>query len=241
MKELIKINNESKFAVSARELHEFLESKQEFANWIKGKIKDFEFINDMDFMIILSKSSGGRPSKEYFITLDMAKELSMLERNERGKQARRYFIACEKKLKEVSKPSSQIDLIIQSAIALKEQEQRITTVENKLENFEREREEAEKALEYVPEAGSEPEQTTLRLELNRLVRAYAETTRTFKTAWNTLYREVLYRLHIDVKRRAKAAGKKPLDIVEELNLMEKVYDIAYKLFGPQKHLERSFN
>lgn len=45
------------------------------------------------------KNKGGRPTKEYFLTLDMAKELSMVERNEKGKQARKYFIECEKRLK----------------------------------------------------------------------------------------------------------------------------------------------
>lgn len=44
-------------------------------------------------------SKGGRPKKEYALTLDAAKELSMVEGNEKGKQARKYFIACEKKLK----------------------------------------------------------------------------------------------------------------------------------------------
>ena len=75
--------------VSARELHAFLESHQEFANWIKSRIADFGFIDDQDFLTILSKTpNGGRPSREYYITLDMAKELSMVERNDKGKQAR---------------------------------------------------------------------------------------------------------------------------------------------------------
>ena len=110
MNELIKlneveINNEIVQTVNARELYEFLESRQEFANWIKSRIADFGFIDDQDFLTILSKTpNGGRPSREYFITLDMAKELSMVERNDKGKQARRYFIECEKKLREIVQP-----------------------------------------------------------------------------------------------------------------------------------------
>lgn len=82
--------------VNARELHEFLESRQEFATWIKNRIEQYGFIDGQDFLTSLSKSSGGRPSTEYHISIDMAKELSMVERNEKGKQARQYFIECER-------------------------------------------------------------------------------------------------------------------------------------------------
>ena len=84
--------------VSARELHEFLEVSTAFKDWVSRRIKDYDFIENLDFCSFLSESSGGRPSKEYYITLDMAKELSMVERNEQGKQARKYFIECEKRL-----------------------------------------------------------------------------------------------------------------------------------------------
>ena len=106
MNELIKlnqsaINGELQQTVNARELHAFLDSGQEFANWIKSRIADFGFIDGQDFLTILSKTpNGGRPSREYYITLDMAKELAMVERNEKGKQARKYFIECERKLRE---------------------------------------------------------------------------------------------------------------------------------------------
>ena len=105
MNDLIKIVN-TKISdaeiktVNARELHAFLESRQEFANWIKSRIADFGFIDGQDFLTILSKTpNGGRPSREYYISLDTAKELSMVERNDKGRQARRYFIECEKQAK----------------------------------------------------------------------------------------------------------------------------------------------
>ena len=94
------INGELQQTVNARELHAFLESKQEFTNWIKNRIDEYGFVECSDFLIILSKSTGGRPRTDYFLSLDMAKELAMVERNEKGKQARQYFIECEKKLKE---------------------------------------------------------------------------------------------------------------------------------------------
>lgn len=87
--------------VDARILHEFLESKQKFANWITNYIRDFGFIENKDFLIILLKSTGGRPIKNYDLTIDMSKELSMLARNDKGKQARLYFITEQKKRQEL--------------------------------------------------------------------------------------------------------------------------------------------
>ncbi|WP_169719238.1 antA/AntB antirepressor family protein, partial [Arsenophonus nasoniae] len=94
------INGELIQTVNARDLHAFLESKQKFADWIKDRIQQYAFIESQDFIVILGKTpNGGRPAKEYHISLDMAKELSMVERNEKGKHARQYFIECERQAK----------------------------------------------------------------------------------------------------------------------------------------------
>lgn len=97
------LNGELQPLVNARDLHTFLESGQEFSAWIAKRIEKYGFVQDQDFLINLSKTpTGGRPTTEYHITLDMAKELSMVERNEKGKQARRYFIDCEERLCQVA-------------------------------------------------------------------------------------------------------------------------------------------
>ena len=96
------INGNAVETVSARELHEFLESKQDFSTWIKNRIEKYEFVENQDYIMLHKKmelSKTGQMGVEYYITLDMAKELSMVERNEQGKEARRYFIECEKRLK----------------------------------------------------------------------------------------------------------------------------------------------
>ena len=101
------INGNTVETVNARELHAFLESKQDFSTWIKNRINEYDFTENQDFVVFHKKMenpNGGRPSQEYFITLDMAKELAMVERNDKGKQARKYFIECEKKLKEQTAP-----------------------------------------------------------------------------------------------------------------------------------------
>ena len=87
--------------VSARELHEFLESKQDFSTWIKNRIEQYDFVENQDYTLFHKKMeqvSGAKHLIEYYITLDMAKELSMVERTDKGKQARKYFIECEKQL-----------------------------------------------------------------------------------------------------------------------------------------------
>ncbi|EOJ0640735.1 antA/AntB antirepressor family protein [Campylobacter jejuni] len=85
-------------SVNAREIYKIINSEQEFANWIKNRISHYNFIENQDYIIELVYTKG-RPRKEYYVTLDMAKELCMIENNEKGRQARRYFIECEKRLK----------------------------------------------------------------------------------------------------------------------------------------------
>lgn len=84
---------------NARDLHDFLEVGRDFTTWVKDRIEQYGFEKGRDFEVFTDSGenpSGGRPAKEYAITLDMAKELAMVERNEKGKQARRYFIECER-------------------------------------------------------------------------------------------------------------------------------------------------
>ncbi len=88
-------------AVDARELHAFLEVGRDFSTWLKDRIDQGLFVEGKDYVVfpgIGENPQGGRPSKEYGLSISMAKELSMLERNEQGKLARRYFIECEERL-----------------------------------------------------------------------------------------------------------------------------------------------
>lgn len=87
---------------NARDLHAFLEVKARFNDWIANRIDSFGFVENQDFVALTKNLVSGGKAKDYFITLDMAKELAMVERNEKGKQARRYFIECERVAKEAS-------------------------------------------------------------------------------------------------------------------------------------------
>ena len=137
MNELIKITeNNGQKAVSARELHSFLESKQDFSNWMKNRITKYGLIENEDYVRFdkIIETTGGR-SIEYALSLDAAKEPSMVEGNAKGKQARQYFIACEKKSMELAKPLTQIEILIQSAQLIQAQEQRLGLVENKIQEL----------------------------------------------------------------------------------------------------------
>ena len=92
--------------VNARELHAFLEVQTRFNDWIKNRIEKYEFVENQDFLVVTEKNVAEKSMTydnwqgriEYHITLDMAKELAMVERTEKSKQARQYFIECEKQL-----------------------------------------------------------------------------------------------------------------------------------------------
>lgn len=96
MNELIKINYETeKQTVSARELHERLKIETPFKKWIDRMI-EYGFEQGKDFWTKMSESTGGRPSTEYDITIDMAKEICMIQRTPEGRQCRQYLIDLEK-------------------------------------------------------------------------------------------------------------------------------------------------
>lgn len=96
MNELIKITyNNDRPAVSARDLHDFLEVKTAYKDWFP-RMCEYGFTEGEDFCSFLSESTGGRPAQDAVPTIDMAKELCMIQRNEKGKQARQYFLQIEK-------------------------------------------------------------------------------------------------------------------------------------------------
>lgn len=113
--ELIPISeNNGKRAVNARDLHAFLESKRDFSTWIKDRIKSYDFVEGVDFQSfteIVEREIGATTRIEYALSISMAKELSMIENNERGKQARKYFIACEENKHESSRKELAIMVI----------------------------------------------------------------------------------------------------------------------------------
>lgn len=84
--------------VNALRLHGFLGNKSQFSNWMQERIEQYGFVAEVDFTTIKENSLKGRHSTEHHVSQDMAKELAMVARTDKGREARKYFIECEKKL-----------------------------------------------------------------------------------------------------------------------------------------------
>lgn len=107
------IGNDNFQSVDARNLHTFLDVQTPFSMLIKRRIEEYGFTQDVDFTASQNCEASetvtyGQGRIDYFLTLDMAKELAMVERTAKGKEARQYFIACEKELREQSKQPTEL-------------------------------------------------------------------------------------------------------------------------------------
>ena len=117
------INGEMVQTVNARELHEFLDVSSRYNDWIRNRISKYGFEENIDYVcltkVLVTQTESGREGasnqKEHYISLDMAKELAMVENNDKGREARKYFIECEKKLKQVFSPKQKFLLNILEA------------------------------------------------------------------------------------------------------------------------------
>jgi hypothetical protein len=130
MNELIKIevNENQEPVISGRALHEFLEVKEKYTQWFE-RMKEYGFTENVDFTSlsdISEKPQGGRPLVDHAIKLDMAKELAMIQRTEKGKQARQYFIQIEKDYNSPEK-------IMARALQIAEKELSNLRLENKVQ------------------------------------------------------------------------------------------------------------
>lgn len=127
-------------AVDARELHRKLGSKQEFAHWVKSRIADNQFVQGLDYEVFedrIKNPVGGRPRIDYWLTLDAAKHVAMLERNEQGKTIRQYFIEFEKKAREELAGTPALMRIVSKAIEsailpLRQEVQQVTQLAQEL-------------------------------------------------------------------------------------------------------------
>lgn len=120
--------------VNARELHAYLEVKTRFNDWITSRIRMYGFVQDIDFVIFTefsvkinedgSTDGRGAPATEYYITLDMGKELGMVERTTKGREVRQYFIQCERRYRDAVKRLSPAELLLHHAKMLVDLERR---------------------------------------------------------------------------------------------------------------------
>ncbi len=111
-------NEKGERIVGGRELHAFLEVKTNYSTWFE-RMTEYGFIENTDYILLSNfekqNGSGGHNKTDHAIKLDMAKEISMIQRNEKGKQARQYFIKIEKKYQQLNQPKSQSEIILMLA------------------------------------------------------------------------------------------------------------------------------
>lgn len=135
------IEHDGKQAVNARELHEKLGNKKQFANWIQLRIEQYGFVENQDFEVFNQKvknSNGGRSRIEYALSLDMAKELCMVENSEKGRMIRKYFIEVEKKARTQNPfaiPQTYSEALLLAANQAKQiEKQQLALEQKKIEN-----------------------------------------------------------------------------------------------------------
>lgn len=235
--ELIHISEENgKRAVSARELHNFLGVGKDFSNWIKDRIKKYGFVENQDFEVFArfgENPNGGRPSTEYALSIDMAKELSMVENNERGKQARRYFIECEKRLREGNIPSYQIEDPIKRAEKWIEERKQLQLAQQENVALQQDNTHKTKVIETLVKDISLAD---MRQRINEIIRKNGVAK--IKDSFHRLYTEFNAKYHVNVFTRMNNVTYKgnAMDYIEkELDMMPQLYDLACKLF------ENSYN
>jgi anti-repressor protein len=128
MNELIKIDNDR--MVCGKELHAFLGVKTKFGDWFKRRVEEYGFVQPLDFTLLRNEHN---EIKELRISLDVAKEICMVEKTDRGREARRYFIEAEKTLRAgaTKAPATSLEVLQATVNALVEQEKRVAYLEDR--------------------------------------------------------------------------------------------------------------
>ena len=130
-------NNKGEKLINARELHEKLGNKRQFANWIKQRIEQYKFEQSKDYIRFNNfvkgdeNGFGNRTTIEYYLTIDTAKEICMIENNDIGRNIRRYFIEVEKRYRSIiESPQNIFDVMRIALDQIEQNEKRLGLVEN---------------------------------------------------------------------------------------------------------------
>lgn len=231
--------------VDGRSLYEFLRIETPYHIWFP-RMCEYGFVEGTDFCTKMYESTGGRPAVNHDLTMDMAKEISMIQRNERGKQARQYFIECEKKLKaQVQKPMTQAELIAMQANALVEYEREQAKLKEDVRQIKEQSEHSTRILQSrIDTLNGVCTEGTPRQKLKAMVDLYAiknglqfgTAWREFVTAYNTAYKTNLKR---KMKNYMRAHGIKKMTTPEYLEAVGKLDDamrVADKMLNPKTNV-----
>lgn len=208
--ELINIyeNENNERIVDGKELHEFLEVGTRYNDWIVRKLDKYSFEECLDFYSVLSKSGGGRPATEYYLKIDTAKEIAMVENNEKGRQARKYFIEVEKRFNQQNnlRPMALEDILIQSLIQTKEMRLKQEEQERKLNLLElQQTQHQNKVVEMTEFISKAPDFKIVEQNIN----TYARRSGLHQSHIRSMvYKKIEELQGIDINSRVKNAKKK---------------------------------
>lgn len=244
MNALIQISTDTQGAsvVSARELHEFLEVKDKFAQWFSRRVDKYGLIEGQDFEPIEGFSQngekGGRPETDYALTLDCAKELSMVQNNPKGKEARQYFIEAEKQLRQVASQmpalttSEQLmlQLVQQNAAVLANQQVILERLQSDIADMQRglpAPAKRQKTQLTLPLAVRESTPANVRGQITKYVNAAAARTgNSQQFVWNYLYNRLHHVYGFDVYQCPRGNGETWLDVIERYSQLDRLYTLT---------------
>lgn len=220
--------------VYGTELHAVLEVKSKFADWVKNRLDDCEAAENEDFETFSKFLEKGRPAVDYIIKLDTAKEMAMLERNEKGKQVRRYFIEVEKRYKEakhtagsIDSLSPQLQFMINMELKQKEQDAKLSSLDAKVSR-------QNEAIQTVKEAMTDRPDKDFSQWIAETIRAIANSPSfennplRFQSAWSESYKRLtdkagcrLDTLLKNAKQRAAESGasKSKVNAISKLSVI----------------------
>lgn len=243
MNELIKVttNEEGQQLVSARDLHEVLiveEGKKErFSQWFNRHLQ-YGFEENVDYVgckKIYAANQHGAIGEldDYAMTIEMAKELSMLQKSDKGREVRKYFIECEKKLKELSERDNAILLVMNSTndiervSALKYFEDvvkkpLIETINKQNNTIEEQTIEIEHKEDVIITLTKDVTIAEKRQRINDIVRYGAKGR--FGERWGLLYKEFDSKFHINTKRRLENAKERG-EVKQSMTRMDYICDV----------------
>lgn len=237
MTELISIKEyKGQKVVNARELHYFLESKRQFANWITERIEKYGFIENQDYSsfnkIVKRENGGGTTQKEYALTIDTAKEIAMVEGNDKGKQARQYFIECEKKLQNKTIDFSNPDTVLQLAQNWAESEKKRLEAEKTIKVLQPKADLMDKVMDTDDkiDIGQAAKMLKLPFGRNIMFSKLRENGIFFKNK-NEPKQEYIAREYFELKEKFIERNDHPGFVVIKVLVTQKGLDFLSKLFG----------
>lgn len=224
--QLIKVRTENgKQLVSAKELYDFLGlNSSQWKRWHKKNIEDNKFAREFEDWEGFDMMSNGNETKDFVITLEFAKGLSMMARTQKGEDARRYFVSCEKKLMQVISMEEQA---LMHATILVAQSKRIQAIENKVEMIINRQEESKTLLLGIDRSEEQVPEESLKAKIRRLVNAYHSATGVNHVdIWNKIYDKLYYAYNISIKSYKKVGNESYLEIADRKGFLDKIFTIA---------------